>query len=241
MRKTWTDEDIAYMEENYNKFSLDEIADHLGRTKKSVALYASRHGLSGSRVHMKKEHGDYIRAHYGEMTSTQIAQELGITREEVRNYVHYHKIKSKGYFWTDEDIEMLDNSLGSIGTHKLAKRLGRSVNSVRCKAQLEGIGSYKNNTDDMTATTVAEILGMHRSTLYKDIYKGRLKSTKRGNYRMIREKDLLRFMQEYPDRWTARKCDRYLFQRHNWFMDKLKKEIEEETKKRWGEWLTKDT
>ena len=50
---------------------------------------------------------------------------------------------------------------------------------------------------------------------------------------MIRECDLLEFMENNPDRWNAWECEGWYFERYDWFEDENKKYWERLREERW--------
>lgn len=235
--KKWSEFDIKFLKNNHNAIPIREIAEKLNRTTKSVSMQVNRLGIASKKPTLSEKEDRFIRENYGKMTSKMIAEELGYPQSKIRNYIKTRKIKSSGYYWSDDEVKLLEDKIGSVSVKTISKTLNRSVYSIRGKYQNTGIGGYISNTEDMTLTAVSDVLGLHRTTVARFTKSGELKSKKRGHYRMIREKDLLKFMQQNPQKWEARKCDYYTFQRFDWFQEKRKIELDNETKKRWGKWL----
>lgn len=73
-RSHWTNEEIAYLEENWGKYRVAVIANKLNRTVKAVILKAKRLSLGPSKYHQ------------GELTASQLAQALGVDIHTITDY-----------------------------------------------------------------------------------------------------------------------------------------------------------
>lgn len=231
----WEEWQVEYLKEHYYDGNIDQMAEYIGTTPNALKNKAYKLHLKTNR-YLTKEEDAIIRQYYGKIPTCELAEKVGRSKQQIKNYVTKHKIPS-GRRWTPEKEAWLEEKYGVFTAQGCAKHLKVSVNAVRSKAQYIGIGQFKENSDLLTCTDVAEMLGVSRSTVIRWAQKGWISSTKKNRYVMINEKDLIKFMKENPDRWKALKCDKYMFQRHQFFVDRLKEERQEMIEKRWGKWL----
>lgn len=127
----------------------------------------------------------------------------------------------KGNRWTEEEEAYLEKYHGVIDQKKIAKKLGKSEGSVREKSRRMGLGNLEEVMDGMTCSTISRIIGVCRKTIFRTWIAKGLKVKKINRYMVVKEDDLLEFMQAHPKLWDARKCDYYFFQQYDWFIKKL--------------------
>lgn len=127
----------------------------------------------------------------------------------------------KGNRWTKEEEAYLERWHGQMSQKRIAEKLGKSVGSVREKSRRMGLGNLEEAMDGMSCSYVAELIGVHRKTITVTWMPKGLKAKKINRYVMVKEEDLLDFMQKHQELWDARKCDYYFFQQYEWFIKKL--------------------
>lgn len=136
---------------------------------------------------------------------------------EIRNYGPHRP-------WTKEEEQKLIE-LSELKTQSgIAKALGRSESSVRNKRKRMGLESYTNQTDRLTMTDVARLVGVDLASIGKTWKKYGLKFRKNGHYMTVSEENLIKFMKTNPKLWKASKCDYYYFGQYKWFQDRLENE-----------------
>lgn len=136
---------------------------------------------------------------------------------EVRRYAPRQR-------WTKEETDLLIELSEYMTQSEVAKRLGRSASAVKNKRREMGISSFTDQTDRLTITQIAELVGVDKSTISKTWRKYGMRFRTMGYYKMTTEQTLIRFMQNHPDLWKASKCDYHFFCQYKWFVDKLEKE-----------------
>lgn len=82
MPKRYTEEQRAYIFENYSKKTPKEIAEHLGIKQGNLVAYAHRHNLVSKRT-WTKEDEQYLLSKYGIMTAERIGKKLGKTTRQI--------------------------------------------------------------------------------------------------------------------------------------------------------------
>ena len=142
----------------------------------------------------------------------------------------------RGPKWSREEELYLEKYHGVINQKKIAAYLGKSEGAVREKSRRMGLGNLQETTDRICCSNVAEIIGIHRSVIKKTWIPKGLKTKKINRYVMIKESDLLKFMQQHPELWDAKKCDYYFFCQYEWFLKKLEADKQESCKSKfWTE------
>ena len=136
---------------------------------------------------------------------------------EIRKYSPHRK-------WTKKEEERLRELCEKKTKSGIAKELGRSRQAVNSKRIELNIASFSEQTDKLTITQVAGLVGVDNSAIGKTWQKNGLKFRKVGQYKVISEEKLLTFMQEHPELWKASKCDYYFFSQYEWFVKRLKDE-----------------
>lgn len=127
-----------------------------------------------------------------------------------------------GREWTPEEILLLEDLTAKYPVKAIAKRLNRSEHAVLLKRHRLGIGGFKTNTDMLTRSALAEILGIEDRTLQYWERKG-LKSIHKKPYVMYRHEDILRYMEEHPEDWNAARInDDTMFTQYQWYREKRK-------------------
>ena len=126
--------------------------------------------------------------------------------------------------WTKEEEEMLIRYSEKMTEGGLAKKLKRPVTSVRSKRSRMGLPCFTEQSDKMTGRMIAELVGVHRSSIYGTWMKKGLVLERVGQFLVADEIELIRFMKTHPELWKATKCDYYFFCQYDWFQEQLKKE-----------------
>ena len=136
---------------------------------------------------------------------------------EIREYKPHRR-------WTKEEEELLIKYSEKLTESGIAKKLNRPISSVRAKRTRMGIPCFADQSDKMTGLMIAELVGLHRSSIYTTWEKKGFKMKRVGQFKVADEIELIRFMQEHPELWKASKCDYYFFCQYKWFTDRLKRE-----------------
>lgn len=126
--------------------------------------------------------------------------------------------------WTEKDVERLVDLRNKYTKSDLARILKRSPSAISNKVCELELGGLMDNTDRWTFTQITEAVGLSSGVVNKTWVKHGLKFTRRGNYCLVKESDLLDFMKTHTDLWTATKCDYYLFYQYPWFLQKLEQD-----------------
>lgn len=136
---------------------------------------------------------------------------------KVRNYSNRRR-------WTLEEEERLRVLCERYTKSDVARLMKRSRASVNNKRIELGIEPLMETTDRWTFTQITEAVGLSKGSVSKTWVKNGLKYQKRGYFSLVKEEDLLKFMQDHTELWDATKCDYYLFYQYPWFMEKLEQD-----------------
>ena len=128
-----------------------------------------------------------------------------------------------GRRWSQAELEQLKELAQRTTNANIARRLGRTQQSIRTIMQRNGIDPFPVASDQLTMNQVVQLTGVtHRTITTKWRSKG-FKYKKRGNFLIVEQKELLRYMSEHSEDWNAtRITDDTLFRRYDWYKDKKK-------------------
>lgn len=135
-----------------------------------------------------------------------------------------HKKKIPKRRWTQEEIEHLIKLRDRYTKSDIARLMKRSPSSISNKVRELALGGLLENTECWTFAQITDAIGVGHGCVYRTWVKHGLKFVKRGNFCLVNEEDLLKFMQAHTELWDATKCDYYLFYQYPWFMEKLEKD-----------------
>lgn len=122
----------------------------------------------------------YLRENWHKFSKEEIATALDRTIHSVRMRAVALRITTpKSPDWTEEEIFKLEESWGKCSIKSIAKSLGRSKNSVNVKAKRLGLGPSRYAAGKLTATQLAEALGVDRKAVTRWILKFGLKARKK--------------------------------------------------------------
>lgn len=144
-RRLWTDEDLAWLKENWQLPDM-ELAEKLGRPVQSIRTKRFALGLTGKdgcrKKDWSKEELDYIREVWGEKTIPEIARKLGRSIEAVK--IKAQRMGYTGQKWYGE----------MMSARKVSELLGVDVHTVcdywipKCglKGKAKRLGTTKKTT-----------------------------------------------------------------------------------------------
>lgn len=181
-----------------------------------------------------KEEADFVRANYQRMSYEEIGNAIGRTKDSVGEWLSRNNCK-KNTIFTKSQKRYMESYHGRLSISEIAINLGTPRTAVEryCYSHL---GAVKDSDGNLTLTEVSRITGASVNSIKETWQKYGLKTKKIGAFRMIREDELLRFMEEHPERWKASKCEEWYFSDKKWFQKKRKEEFDSNVEKRWGKW-----
>lgn len=136
----WTEEEEAFLRENFGWLPYREIAKKLGRTKKAVCNKAFYLGISADACSpWTQEDLAFLRENFSSMSSLEIAVRLKKTIHAVRGKAHKLKLRKHAWSrrpfarkaWTKEDVASLREMAITMTSLEIAERMERTVSSVQ--------------------------------------------------------------------------------------------------------------
>ena len=126
-----------------------------------------------------------------------------------------------GKRWTAEELQRLEDLSGNYPVATIARKLGRSFDATNIKLNRLGLNGFRQNTEHLTLHLTAEILGVEWRTI-KDTWTGLgLRIFRRGNFWIIDQEELLRFLKDHQEAWNAsRVTDDAIFHGAEWYRRK---------------------
>jgi len=143
--KKWSDEDLKLLKELWTdkKYSIDEVAAKLGKTRAAAHYQAWHMGLRRPQVwkFWNKDEVSYLKKNYKKKTYEAIAKDLGMTRISVFQKARKMglRLRGKPQPWTQEHDDYIRQNYKKIPTRDIAEKLGRSLDSVINRAGPLGI------------------------------------------------------------------------------------------------------
>ena len=128
--------------------------------------------------------------------------------------------------WTTEETEQLKYLCKRKTNSEIAKIMNRSVSSIDSKRREIGATNVMYYMDYLTCKDVGVLVGQCSKTIYNLWSKNGFPYKKVGRFKVIREKNLVTFMQEHPELWKASQCDYEFFSKYDWFIERLRRERE---------------
>lgn len=174
----------------------------------------------------KKEDDEQLKELAKTHTKTQIAEIMERTISSVQNRLNYLGVSCvyEMNLWTQKELERLEDLSDTFTIGTIAKKMKRSESSVAHKRKEMELGNLLEVTDKWNFNQIADALGLSVGVVNKTFVKYGLKFRRRGQYCLVKEEDLLQFMQDHPELWNAAKADYYLFSQFPWFQEKLKED-----------------
>lgn len=185
------------------------------------------------RRYFTEEEKEIIAMYYPIKTPAEVAEMLGRSVDVIRGYAYKNKI-SNNRFWTREEENYLIDKYGIMTAEGIAKKLGKSYRAVIDKINKMGIGNFTSNMDGLHLSDVCMLVGRDKETIKQTWVKYGLKIYKKGKYSIIKENDLIRFMENNPERWDATQCETYFFERFDWFREKRIADRNKMCERKWG-------
>ena len=120
----WKKEDLDFLAENYKKYSLDELAKKLGRTKTSLKNVAQIKGIDRRRVFWTDERIEQLRHLYLDLdkNALECAEILGVAKATVVKQCRVCGFK-KAKSWTEEEDKFIIDNDSKYTVEELAKIL----------------------------------------------------------------------------------------------------------------------
>lgn len=131
-----------------------------------------------------------------------------------------------GRRWTQEELQTLEELIGTFTVEKIAKRLGRSFDAVNIKLNRMGLEGFEKSTDLLTLNQVSQMLGIQNRTLKGKWQSKGLRIISKGNYKVVKQPDLIRYLKNHPEDWNAANIpDDSLIMSFPWYKEKKQTDV----------------
>lgn len=182
MNKTWTNEEDEFLRENYNKISLNELSDKMGRSILAIQNRATTIGVKRTNIAEYKIWTDEERKLLWTVCDGLTAREIqekyfpdrticsikGALRRKERDSC---ETKARTA-WSDEEIFILKEKYPFTPNNELSDLLHRSKDSIVCTAQKLGLKKdfyftkeelkfIEDNYNKMSDHDIAKVVGHH--------------------------------------------------------------------------------
>lgn len=125
--------------------------------------------------------------------------------------------------WTQEELQALEDMIGTFTVATIAKRLGRSFDAVNIKLNRIGLSGFEKSTDLITLNQLCIMFGVQRRTVDKKWKDHGLRIMRKGNYYVVSQENLIKFLKNNPEVWNAADVtDDSLIMRFPWYQEKKK-------------------
>lgn len=140
------------------------------------------------------------------------------------------KAKNSKKTWSPDDDDLLEDKWGNWTIKTLSERLGRTEKAILHRVSFLGLGSSLTHDECLTASEIARILNMNKSTICKWINKKGLKSVKKALIKQpvhrVKLKDLLDWLEKNQDCWNASQVEEFgLGLEPDWLREKRRKDM----------------
>lgn len=131
--RNWKQEDVEFVKQNYDKYTVRELAKKLNKSESSITHLAKKFGYSKQKhKYWTTEEENYLRENYLSMTAEDMAKYLNRGAISVRAHLQdLNLIKEAN--WTKEEEEFLINNYQDMTQKSIANILNRSSDSIRAK------------------------------------------------------------------------------------------------------------
>lgn len=147
--KKWSEEDLDLLRKLWNdkKYSIDDVAAKLNKTRAATHFQAWKMGLRRPQVwrFWTKEEITYLRKNYKKKFYHEIAKDLGMTKYAILQKARRLglRLKQSPRPWTAADDEYIRQNYRKIPTREIAEKLNRSLDGIINRAGPLGISRKK--------------------------------------------------------------------------------------------------
>jgi len=108
-----------------------------------------------------------------------------------------------GRRWTEEELVTLEEMIDTHTVEVIARRLDRSFDSVNIKLNRMGLSGFAKSTDLLTMNQVCLMMGVESRTVKKKWCSKGLHFMRKGNYLVVKQQALLKYLEQHPEDWNA--------------------------------------
>lgn len=131
--KDWNEEELAYLRANFQKYTYNELANHLGKSCFSIKKAANAlRMVKQPHKPWTKEEDDFLKEHYIDMTSAEIGGKLGRSVHSI-NARRDTLGLVRNPNWTKEEELYLTNNFKLMTYYEIGQVLKKTEQAVRAK------------------------------------------------------------------------------------------------------------
>ncbi len=132
----------------------------------------------------------------------------------------------RGRRWTPEEDQLLEELIGDYTAEGVARKMKRSFNSINCRLYRLGIPGFGKSTDRLTMNQLCKMMGVDSRTVKKKWKEHGLIIRHKGQYKIIGQADLIKFLKNHPEDWNAADVtDDSIIGRYPWYKEKRKTDV----------------
>jgi len=138
--RLWSARETAWLQENYRKMTLTELARELNRAEDAVMVYACRRGMKKwytARRPWSRQEDAWLRRMYRNNSIVEIARVMGRPQRDVADRLAKLGIERVSHrTWKPQERRFLEEQYGRMSCGAIAARLGRTISAVHMQANL---------------------------------------------------------------------------------------------------------
>lgn len=149
-RHAWSDKEIQYLKENYNRANIEKLSIKLNRSTSSISHKAQRLQLTGEKQLVRnpyaqdwsKEEEQYL-IDNKKKSIEELAKDLNRSKNSVlAKFTRLGLRKPRHKFWTEKEDRYLEENISAKTYKQMAKKLKRTPRSCAARAKRIGLDGY---------------------------------------------------------------------------------------------------
>lgn len=161
--RSWTEEEDAYLRENWDKQTYEKIAIHLNRTEDSVKIRANRMGFR-KQHRMTEEGRKLIDKLFLSMKTSELAEKVGVSMKAVFDYVKRSGLERKVKVYLNDRGQKITHTNGALGIY-WSKQMDDDLRRMFPVMSNVDIGEHLG-VSQKTVYRRARVLGLQKSPEY---------------------------------------------------------------------------
>lgn len=180
-----------------------------------------------------EEEKEFLQNNYAKLGPQACADHLGRTKAAIWRKAWKMDIGAGRYF-TDKEKKFIDKNIGKIPLKTIAKRTGHSYESIKTYICRHGYANASSTNNRMTISEFARLMNIPHKTVITTYVKHGLNVKKAGKFKTVDIDEAMEWLRTHPERWDATRCEKWFFQRYEWFEAKRKVDFQKMVERRWG-------
>lgn len=159
--RKWTQEEVDFLEQNYKKLPLPQLAKRINRTEIATAFKLAKdvfETVHKNRNFFTKEEEQFLKENYQDLSTKELANKLGRSANTIN-----HKAMKLGLrkvrrpykkYWTSAEDEYLKRNYSLQTQQELSEQLERSKNAIQLRAMYLGVRKRPELTNPTKQTQI---------------------------------------------------------------------------------------